>query len=508
MKDHPKPLTKQNTIKILEQMDKCEKSIYKIYKINEKYKNYGICIFCKIKIGTKLIPLLLTSYQVIDEEYVINNNGINIEINNELQNIEFFNKTNKYINKEYDLSFIQIKEKEEYKINYLELDNTLYEKDSEALYDKESIYILHYINDEISASFGTINYINQAELICSCYINSNANGSPIFNLSNHKLLGIYKKNSKYFIKGIFFKFIIEQFIIIYYRNKNKYKNTKINLFNIKEDNHKVINNKKDAYYEEFEYIEEERDDIEGNIIVCFDINSTYEENQSKPENNSKEIKENPVRIFDKFFDAHKTVEKKKYKINNSELIYKFFVNLQENTLFQIRIINDLSFFHEICFNADSYIIFINLEKSQTKEKLECLLEYINNNSCPGLIKTYIVGLYNNKIVQECQKDELEILFNENDGLLYEYFQIKINEEQNKHFCFYEYINNKKYNDKVFLTKKIKDYNFLEILEKIINNIYESKYYILIDPFKRKNKDKQIRFEKQEGNYSGVNCNIF
>ena len=71
MKDHPKPLTKQNTIKILEQMDNCEKSIYKIYKINEKYKNYAIGIFCKIKIGTKLIPLLLTSYQVIDEEYVI-----------------------------------------------------------------------------------------------------------------------------------------------------------------------------------------------------------------------------------------------------------------------------------------------------------------------------------------------------------------------------------------------------------------------------------------------------
>ncbi len=182
--------------------------------------------------------------------------------------------------------------------------------------------------------------------------------------------------------------------------------------------------------------------------------------------------------------------------------------MQENTLFQIRIINDLSFFHEICFNADSYIIFINLEKSQTKEKLECLLEYINNNICPGLIKTYIVGLYNNKIVQECQKDELEILFNENDWLFYEYFQIKINEEQNQHFCFYEYINNKKYNDKVFLTKKIKDYNLLEILEKIINNIYESKYYILTDPFKTKYKDKQIRFEKQDGNYSGVNCNIF
>ena len=48
---------------------------------------------------------------------------------------------------------------------------------------------------------------------------------------------------------------------------------------------KCIYNKKDAYYEEFEYIEEEKDDKKGNIIVCFDINSIYEENQSKPENN-------------------------------------------------------------------------------------------------------------------------------------------------------------------------------------------------------------------------------
>ena len=42
MKDHPKPLTKQNTIKILEQMDKCEKSIYKIYKL---MKNTKIMVF-------------------------------------------------------------------------------------------------------------------------------------------------------------------------------------------------------------------------------------------------------------------------------------------------------------------------------------------------------------------------------------------------------------------------------------------------------------------------------
>ena len=367
----------------------------------------------------------------------------------------------------------------------------------------------------MAVSYGIINYINKAKLICSCNINSKANGSPIFNSSNNKLIGIYKNNSKIYIKGIFLQFIINQFIIIYYRNRNKSKNIEINLINEVEDNYKDIVDKEDKsneildeenYYEgEYEVYKEQKDIINGTIIICFDINSSSEENQSKPNNKSKKIKIYPNRIFDKFFAAHKTIEKKIYKTNDSELVYKFYVNLREKTLFQIRIINKLSIENEIYFNANSYIIFIDLESIETKEKLNFLLEYINSNYSI-IIKIYIIGLYKNKIIEEYQKDELEKLLSFYD-LNYQNFQIKYIEEQNNHFCFYEFINNKKYCIKKFLKKKIEDYNLFEILEKIINESYENSYGLEFDPFKRKYKSIRTGNIMDKEEYSKGACSI-
>ena len=53
----------------------------------------------------------------------------------------------------------------------------------------------------------------------SCNINSNGTIAPIFNLKNNKLIGIYN-TSKYFIKGIFLKIIIDKFNKIIRMNKN------------------------------------------------------------------------------------------------------------------------------------------------------------------------------------------------------------------------------------------------------------------------------------------------
>ena len=73
----------------------------------------------------------------------------------------------KYINKEYDLSIIEIKDNKNNKINYLEVDESINEYDSEIYYNKESIYILHYNNNlnDILVSYGIINNINKDQLI-------------------------------------------------------------------------------------------------------------------------------------------------------------------------------------------------------------------------------------------------------------------------------------------------------------------------------------------------------
>ena len=75
-----------------------------------------------------------------------------------------------------------------------------------------------------------------------------AENSPIFNITNNKLIGLYKGNLINYNKGLFFKFIIKEFINEYkYTNKllrfDRKKNEINILFNI---NKKDIN--KDIYF--------------------------------------------------------------------------------------------------------------------------------------------------------------------------------------------------------------------------------------------------------------------
>ena len=52
---------------------------------------------------------------------------------------------------------------------------------------------MHYNNEnDISVSYNLINNIIKSQLIFSYNINSNSYAFPIFNLTNNKLLGIFK----------------------------------------------------------------------------------------------------------------------------------------------------------------------------------------------------------------------------------------------------------------------------------------------------------------------------
>ena len=199
MEEYPKPITKKRSKIILNQMNDL------FYQIQGKNNNFGLGFFCKMKIKNKIIPVLMTNYRLIDENYIENNNGIKIQIKGKLITIEFNDKRFKYISKENDLSIIVIKENKNLKLKFLEIDDLLYDKEFPLFYNKESIYIIHHDNkeNEISVSYGMIKYINNFEFLCSCNINSKWNISPIFNVYNNKLIGIYQNSSKYFIKGFF-----------------------------------------------------------------------------------------------------------------------------------------------------------------------------------------------------------------------------------------------------------------------------------------------------------------
>ena len=136
--EYPKIISIEGTKKILEQM---EKSVCKIYKTDGKK---GTGFFCNIKYENKEIPVMMTNCHVINDNYIKENDKIEIVINNDEDNLITILLRNRiiYTNEEYDITIMEIKV-EKYKIkNYMKLYEK-YLKNSNIIYDK-SIYVIQY----------------------------------------------------------------------------------------------------------------------------------------------------------------------------------------------------------------------------------------------------------------------------------------------------------------------------------------------------------------------------
>ena len=241
------------------------------------------------------------------------------------------------------------------------------------------------------------------------------------------------------------------------------------------------------------------------IIVCFDIN---DENKKDSKENILEL-ESPLRIFDEFQDIHLFFDSEKIKVNSSETKYIFtFKHSEENQIiFEVYILNNLSFLHDVSLNAEANLIFINLENQNTLEQLEKIVNYINNCCFPIEITTYIIGIYkdnkdnNNPIIDI---ESIEDLFEEKQ-LNYEMYQIKYNEkDEPNHICLYQnkdIIHNKNIKKKKNNSKNYKDnYNLIDIVEKLLIRIYEIKI----------NKYSNMLYKDDPGrsNCVGNSCSIF
>ena len=281
MKYYPKSVTKQCHQKILEQMNEMNNSIFRI-----KNKN-GIGLFSFIKHNHNTIHVAIINNYINNDEYL---NRINVLLNNkeiiiEIDDIIYKDKIN-------DISIIKIKNNNNI-IKYLEIDDKLFEKESEIYYKNESIYILQNIKNNALVSYGIIKEINKNEIIYTGNINSNY--SLIFNLNNNKLIGIHKKKNKYYNKGIIFKSIIKE-IKIYLSNINEIDisidikkeelNKEIYFINDKDNDIKelnefntelYINDKKEKYKR---YIKSKKIGI-NKVVLKFNYNLTNVKNMFK-----------------------------------------------------------------------------------------------------------------------------------------------------------------------------------------------------------------------------------
>ena len=203
----PEPVSINGTMKILEQM---KNSICKIYKAN------GTGFFCHIPYKNTYLNVLMTNYHVIDENFIKENDVIKLTLNddNEDKNISLDEDRKVYLNKDYDITIIEIKDKDKLnKSYYLELDDNLTKEKSELFYECYSIYIIQYPNfDKAFVSYGLIKQFDSYNINHLCTTEKGSSGSPILNLKNNKVIGIHKDSSERFNFniGTFLKYPMNQ----------------------------------------------------------------------------------------------------------------------------------------------------------------------------------------------------------------------------------------------------------------------------------------------------------
>ena len=176
------PLCSEQLLKINEQMNKniC------VIDLGEKK---GTGFFCKIPFpdNKNILSFLITCNHVLNEEYLFNNKSVFIFFNNHNEKREIILENRiKYTNREYDITIIEIKEKDNIN-NFLELEE-LDENELQGL----PVYVLQYPKGEkCLVSFGIIREVKEKNIIHNCWTDFGSAGSPIISYRNSKVIGMH-----------------------------------------------------------------------------------------------------------------------------------------------------------------------------------------------------------------------------------------------------------------------------------------------------------------------------
>ena len=218
-------------------IDKC------VCKIITKIKT-GTGFFCDIP--QKSIKILITNNHVIDKTFLDNENKLNYSITE--NNKEIFKEINlkkeryKLTDEGLDFTIIEIL-KEDNVNNYLEINNTIYNKN-------EQIISYRYPKGEkLKYSHGKIINIKDNYLIYDVGARGGSSGSPIILMKNSKIIGLHKGYLKDNINKINIGIPIE--LIINKINKiNNISYIKCT-YEIKDNNYiQIINNRYEEYVNE------------------------------------------------------------------------------------------------------------------------------------------------------------------------------------------------------------------------------------------------------------------
>ena len=132
-------ITLEKTEKIVMQMKTCICMIYGDL--------IGTGFFCKIPYNNKIIPVLITNYHIISDDFIKNHKQLKISINNEqIYDIISLNENSKIyssIKDKYDITIIKLEEEKNI-YHYLDLDDHLFDDNLEK-FMKINLYIYFII---------------------------------------------------------------------------------------------------------------------------------------------------------------------------------------------------------------------------------------------------------------------------------------------------------------------------------------------------------------------------
>ena len=196
LENHTKSMS-LDAMKIIEkQMENC------VCKIESNKGGCGSGFFCNIPYDDwNLLRVLVTNNHVLDEDDIKTGNKISFSINNSKIRKEILIDESriKFTSKDYDVTFIEIKEEDGIKIDsFLDIDAQINEVNPDETYRKKPVYLLHYPKGiEVQKSEGLIKNItiinnNYIDIQHFCDSKKGSSGCPIINCNTYKVIGIHK----------------------------------------------------------------------------------------------------------------------------------------------------------------------------------------------------------------------------------------------------------------------------------------------------------------------------
>ena len=193
------------------------KCLCKVKCNNGKYINGFLCVIPFINIHN-LLPVLITNNDILDDNELKDKKKIYFNNEKTIYEIVINSSRKTFISKKYNITFIEILEKDKININsFLYIDEDIFK--SLDNFQNKAINLIYYgQNQNIEYTDGKINVINEKncniEFICDNQLTEP--GCPILS-SNNKIIGIYKsqnhQNSNIY-NGLLLKEPIEMFFNI------------------------------------------------------------------------------------------------------------------------------------------------------------------------------------------------------------------------------------------------------------------------------------------------------